>query len=360
MSERMTPARGSAPHSSTSLGDSFGGGWDDRGDELPPAEWGRRNSSRRTGTVWLFALFITLMAMAHAWFSDELTSEAFLAWATIFTAISMQAMPFLVFGVALSAGLVAFVPASVYRKFIPNKPGRAVPVAGASGAVLPGCECASVPIAGSLIKRGVAPAAALTFLLAAPSINPIVMIATAVAFAGQPEMVLARFVASLLASVVIGWIWVRFGKADWLRLPSRTHAPGTSKLKVFRESMLHDMMHAGGYLVVGALAAATLNVMVPRSWLLAVAEAPIISVLVLALLAILLSICSEADAFVAVSLTDFSPTAKLAFMVIGPIVDLKLIAMQAGVFGWRFVARFAPICLVVGLLSTFLIGALIF
>ncbi len=107
------------------------------------------------------------------------------------------------------------------------------------------------------------------------------------------------------------------------------------------------------------MAAATLNVMVPREWLLTVAGMPIVSVLVLALLAILLSICSEADAFVAVSLTDFSPTAKLAFMVIGPIVDLKLIAMQAGVFGWRFVARFIPLCLVVGLASTFLIGGVL-
>ena len=356
MPDRTTPDAAFAPH--TSLGDSVAGGWDGP-DDLPPSDWGRRPSSRRTGTVWLFALFITALAMGHAWLSDEITSQAFHAWATVFTAISFQALPFLVFGVALSAALTAFVPASVYRRFIPDRPGRAVPVAALSGAVLPGCECASVPIAGSLIKRGVAPAAALTFLLAAPSINPIVMIATAVAFAGQPEMVLARFVASLLASVVIGWIWVRFGRADWLRLPSRVHAPGASRWQVFRESMLHDMMHAGGYLVVGGLAAATLNVMVPREWLLTVAEAPVISVLVLALLAILLSICSEADAFVAVSLTDFSPTAKLAFMVIGPIVDLKLIAMQAGVFGWRFVACFAPICLIVGLLSTFLIGGLL-
>lgn len=340
------------------LGDSIAQGWSDR-DELPPTDWGRRTSSRRTGTVWLFAILITAMAVARAWLTDELTDEVFLAWATVFTAIAFQALPFLVFGVALSAALTAFVPASAYRRFIPQNAARAVPVAGASGALLPGCECASVPIAGSLIKRGVAPAAALTFLLAAPSINPIVMIATAVAFAGQPEMVLARFLAGLSASVAIGWIWVKFGRADWLRLPTRAHAPGTPRGQIFRESMLHDIMHAGGYLVVGASAAATLNVMVPSSWLLSVAEAPVISVLVLAMLAILLSICSEADAFVAVSLTDFSPTAKLAFMVIGPIVDFKLMAMQGGVFGWRFVARFVPLCLVVGLASTLLIGGLL-
>ncbi|NYH50514.1 MULTISPECIES: permease [Nocardiopsis] len=356
------PAPDPAPASTTStasLGDTLVGGWDDRGGELPPEDWGRDGGRRRTGTVWLFALFITLMAVGHAWLSDQLTSQAFLAWATIFTAISFQALPFLVFGVALSAALTAFVPTSVYQRLIPSRPSRAVPVAGVSGALLPGCECASVPIAGSLMKGGVAPAAALTFLLAAPAINPIVMIATAVAFAGQPEMVLARFTASLLTAVVVGWVWVRFGRADWLRLPSHAHTPGDSRWKVFRESMLHDTMHAGGYLVVGGLAAATLNVMVPREWLLTVAGLPVVSVLVLAVLAILLSICSEADAFVAVSLTDFSPTAKLAFMVIGPMIDLKLIAMQAGVFGWRFVARFAPLCLLVGLLSTFLIGGLV-
>lgn len=354
MSERTTPPHAHAGEPPP--GDPFVPA---RDVELPPDDWGRRRGRRRTGTVWLFAVLITAMAVGHAWFSDRFDGPAFLTWATIFTAICFQALPFLVFGVALSAALTAFVPTSVYQRFIPRKASRAVPVAGLSGALLPGCECASVPIAGSLIRRGVAPAAALTFLLAAPAINPVVMIATAVAFAGQPEMVLARFVASLLAAVVIGWIWVRFGRTEWLRLPSRPTDPGESKWRVFRESMVHDMMHAGGYLVVGGLAAATINVMVPREWLVTVAGMPVVSVLVLALLAILLSICSEADAFVALSLTDFSPTAKLAFMVVGPIVDLKLIAMQAGVFGWRFVVRFVPLCLIVALAATFLIGGLI-
>ncbi|MFV2197747.1 permease [Nocardiopsis sp. LOL_012] len=359
MPDRTTPSDDDTTHSS--LGDTLAGGWDPRaeGEELPPSDWGRRKRRPGTGTVWLFALFITAMALGHAWVSDQLTHQAFLAWSTIFTAISFQALPFLVFGVALSAALTAFVPASAYQRFFPSRPGAAVPVAGLSGALLPGCECASVPIAGSLVKRGVAPAAALTFLLAAPAINPVVMIATAVAFAGQPEVVLARFAASLAASVVIGWIWVRFGRADWIRLPAPTHAVGTARWLVFRDSMLHDMMHAGGYLVVGAAAAASLNIMIPREWLLAVADTPVVSVLVMAALAILLSVCSEADAFVALSFGDFSPTAKLAFMVIGPMVDLKLIAMQAAVFGWRFAVRFAPLCLVVGLASTFVIGGLL-
>ncbi|MBB4932116.1 hypothetical protein F4561_002936 [Lipingzhangella halophila] len=350
---------GSASSARPSLGDSLASDFEDGEDELPPPEWGRRRARRRTATVWVFALLIAFMAYAHSWYTDDLTNEAFLAWATIFTAICLQAMPFLVFGVALSAALTAFVPASVYRRIIPTRAGAAVPAAGAAGGVLPGCECASVPLASGLIRRGVPPSAALTFLLSAPAINPVVLVATGVAFADQLEMVLARLLASFGAAVVVGWIWARFGKTNWLRMRDQHHDPDAPKWVVFRDSMLHDLMHAGGYLVVGAAAAGTLNVVVPREWIITVADLPVISALVMAALAILLSICSEADAFVAASLTDFSPTAMLAFMVVGPMLDLKLIALQAGTFGWRFVCRFAPLTLGMALVFTFVIGGLL-
>ncbi|MDA2813917.1 permease [Nocardiopsis sp. RSe5-2] len=350
---------GPARPPASSLGDSIVADWDGPGEELPPPEWGRPRGPRRAATVWLFAILISAMAAANAWLAGGLEHEAFLAWATVFTAISFQALPFLVFGVALSAALTAFVPASFYRRIMPRNPMAAVPVAGLSGAVLPGCECASVPIAGGLIKRGIAPAAALTFLLAAPAINPVVLVATAVAFPGQPEVWVARLLASLGAAVVVGWIWARLGKTDWLRPPRAAHDPGASKAEVFRDSMVHDLIHAGGFLVVGAIAAATLNVAVPREWVNGVGDLPVVGVLVLAALAILLSICSEADAFVAASLNSFSPTAQLAFMVVGPMVDLKLIALQAGTFGWGFVRRFVPLTLAATLVFTFLIGGLL-
>nr|WP_156003790.1 permease [Streptomonospora sp. PA3] len=341
------------------MGDSLATGWDEPDGALPPPEWGRPRGPRRLATVWGFALFTLALVAGNAWLSDRLAGEAFLAWATVFTAISLQALPFLVFGVALSGALTAFVPASFYRRVMPANPFAAVPAAGAAGMVLPGCECASVPVAGGLIRRGVAPAAALTFLLAAPAINPVVLAATAVAFAGQPEMVLARLAASFGTAVVVGWVWARLGRTDWLRLPGAHHDPQAPRWQVFRDSMVHDLMHAGGFLVVGALAAATVNVVVPREWVAAVADMPVVSVLVLALFAIVLSVCSEADAFVAVSLTEFSPTAKLAFLVVGPMVDLKLIALQGGTFGWSFVRRFVPLTLAAALAFTFVIGGVL-
>ena len=117
-----------------------------------------------------------------------------------------------------------------------------------------------------------------------------------------------------------------------------------------------DLTQAGGFLVIGAMTAATLNVAVPPKLLGTVGGQPVLSVLALAVLAVVLSLCSEGDAFVAASLTQFSWTAKLAFLVVGPMVDAKLFAMQAGTFGRRFAVRFAPATFVVATLSAVVVG----
>ncbi|GES05611.1 permease [Acrocarpospora corrugata] len=325
--------------------------------EIPPAEWGRRAPVAPVAP-WMFVVVIGLLVVGRFVLSPYLTAPALQTWATIFVAICVQALPFLVFGVLLSAAITAFVPPSFWTRALPKRPIMAVPVAGAAGAVLPGCECASVPVASGLMARGVAPAAALAFLLASPAINPVVVVATVVAFPGQPMMAVARFGASLLVAVLAGWLWLRFGKSDWLRIPSRPADAG-SKWANFRDAMQHDFLHAGGFLVVGGMTAATMNVIVPRSWLDAVAGVPWLSVLALALLAVILSICSEADAFVAASLTAFSPTARLAFLVVGPMVDLKLIALQAGTFGRRFAIRFIPVTFALAVLVSVAVGGVL-
>ncbi|ORT54865.1 permease [Streptomyces sp. CB03238] len=294
-----------------------------------------------TGAVSL--LLIAALAL------PVLNHPGFRAWQTICVALTVQALPFLLFGTVVSGAVNAFVPARVFSRALPRNPALAVPVAGAAGVVLPGCECASVPVAGSLIRRGVTPAAAFAFLLSAPAVNPVVLVSTAVAFPGQPEMVAARLVASLATAATMGWLWLRWGRAEWLKMPARHtgHRAGRSRWEEFRVGFQHDFLHAGGFLVVGAMAAATFNVLVPRSVLDVFADSPWLSVLFLAALAIVLAVCSEADAFVAASLTGFSPTARLTFMVVGPMVDVKLIALQAGTFGRAFAVRFSAATAVV-------------
>jgi uncharacterized membrane protein YraQ (UPF0718 family) len=311
---------------------------------------------RRIGSLEILTAALVVLLLAQRQLMQLFGHPALQTWTTIFVSITVQALPFLVFGVLLSAAITAFVPRRVFSRMLPRRSALAVPVAGAAGVVLPGCECASVPVAGSLVSRGVAPAAALAFLLSAPAVNPIVLVATAVAFPGRPEVVGARFLASLLTACVMGWLWLRFGRPDWLRLPRRSHLEGRSRVDTFRLAAQHDILHAGGFLVVGGLTAATLNVVVPSSWIDAVADHPVLSVLFLAALAVVLAICSEADAFVAASLSEFSLTARLAFMVVGPAVDVKLVALQSGTFGRSFAMRFAPATFAVAIAGSVLVG----
>ena len=315
---------------------------------------------RRLRSGDLLAGLVAAAVLVHFLAPGVLRAPALLAWSTVFVAVCLQALPFLVLGVLLSAAISTLLPPSFFTRALPRRPVLAVPVAGVAGVVLPGCECASVPVAGSLVHRGVPPAAALAFLLAAPAINPVVLVATAVAFPGQPAMVAARFVASLLVAVLMGWLWTAFGRGGWLRLRDpAAHDPGSGRADAFRRAVQHDLVHAGGFLVVGGLTAATLSVLVPRAWLDAVAGSPVLSVFVLAALAVVLAICSEADAFVAASLTSFSLTSRLVFLVVGPAVDVKLVALQAGTFGRGFALRFAPATLLVAVLVAVGVGAVL-
>ncbi|MEU5533335.1 permease [Streptomyces sp. NPDC020362] len=330
-------------------------------DEHPDPGHGEQSGrdDRRLSSPLVLTMILLLAVLAQSPIRGALGTPLMQSWMTVFVAVTVQALPFLVLGVLLSAAIAVFVPPSFFARALPRHPALAVPVAGMAGAVLPGCECASVPVAGALVRRGVTPAAALAFLLSAPAINPIVLTATAVAFPGRPEMVLARFAASLLVACAMGWLWQRVGRTDWLRPPAHGAHEGATKGEAFWSSVRHDVMHAGGFLVLGAMAAATLKAATPAAWLRTAADNPLFSILALAVLAVLLSICSEADAFVAASLTQFSLTAKLVFLVVGPMIDLKLFAMQAGTFGRGFALRFAPATFVLAVAGGVLTGTVL-
>lgn len=311
---------------------------------------------RPGGLELLLVILVAGIVLAQPVARAAVNYPAVQTGSTIFVSIVIQALPFLALGVVLSAVITAFVPPSALRRALPKNEALAVPVACASGVVLPGCECASVPVSSGLMSRGVAPPAALTFLLAAPAINPIVIASTFVAFPGRPQVALGRFVASALVAMIMGWLWLRFGRGDWLRIPDRSHLEGDTRWQTFRLTAAHDFLHAGGFLVVGGLAAAVLNVAVPPEILDFLSSNVVMAVLAMAVLAVILCVCSEADAFVAASLTQFPVVSQLVFMVVGPMVDLKLISLQGGTFGRNFVTRFAPATFVVAIVVTCLVG----
>ncbi|MGQ0719417.1 MAG: permease [Pseudonocardiales bacterium] len=282
--------------------------------------------------------------------------------ATVFVAVFVQAMPFLVLGVLVSGLIAAFVPPAALQRVLPRRTVAAVPVAGAAGMALPGCECASVPVSRRLMQQGVPPAAALTFMLAAPAVNPVVLVSTAVAFPGEPRMVAARFLGSMGTALVLGWLWARFGRVEWIAqraLCRPQRDPARSASAVFTETARHDLVSSGGFLVLGALTAAALNVVVPPSWIASLAGQLLLGILVMALLAVVLALCSEADAFVAASLSMLPLLPRLVFLVVGPAVDVKLMALQAGAFGRGFASRFAPMTFVVAIGCAVLAGVLV-
>jgi uncharacterized protein len=321
----------------------------------------RHRPQRRISSLEVFCAIIVLALVFSGPLSRFLDRPGLRTGSTVFVAVCVQALPFLVLGVVLSGLIAAFVPPTLMRRVLPGNQAAAVPVAGLAGVALPGCECASVPVSRRLMQQGVPPAAALTFLLAAPAVNPVVLTATAVAFPTEPRMVLARFLGSLGTAVVMGWLWARFGRLEWIaeraRRIGRRH--GEARWRVFTDTARHDLAEAGGFLVLGALMAAALNVLVPASVFATLGSQIVLGVLVMAVLAVVLALCSEADAFIAASLSMLPLLPRLVFLVVGPAIDVKLFALQSGTFGRSFATRFAPATFVVAIGCAVLAGILV-
>ena len=330
------------------------------GVHAPPAAAGRHPGAAAPRPAARLPWLLATLIVAAAVLLRGRAEPALQAWSTVVLAVVLQALPFLVLGVMVSGAVAALVPPGVLARALPRRPLFAVPAAAIGAAALPGCECSSVPVAGRLVGAGVPPAAALTFLLAAPAVNPVVVVATLVAFPGRPGVAVARVVASLVAAIAVGWLWNRWGSAvtPLAASPERPAGWG-ARLRLVREVALADFAQAGGYLVLGAGLAATLQVVVPRSVLGSLSGSAVVAVAALAVLAVVLAVCSEADAFVAASLTQFSLTSRLVFLVVGPMVDVKLVALQVGTFGRRFAARFAPLAFCCAVTAGIVVGAVL-
>lgn len=271
----------------------------------------------------------------------------------------IEALPFILLGALVSAAIEVFVPARAFAKMASLPRSLQMPVAGLGGFAFPVCECGSVPVARRLAVKGIHPAAAVTYMLASPILNPIVIVATLVAYRGRDAlwwMVGGRMALGLAAALAVGWVVGRQGKEELLRAPTDTHdhrEPGRGRWPAFFGQLSSDFIMLSKYLVIGAAVAAALQTFVPQGIIGAVADAPVLSIVAMMALAAVLSLCSESDAFVAASFVQFSPGAQLAFLVFGPMVDAKLGFLYVGTFSRGF---FRTVVLVAGAVT--LAGAL--
>ena len=280
------------------------------------------------------------------------------AWA-IFQGLLLEAIPFLLLGVAI-AGLARWlVPQNAWIQRLPKNPVLA-PITGAlMGFALPACECGNVPVARRLLASGAPMGTAFGFLFAAPVLNPIVLASTWAAFPDQPWLLVARPLGAFVIAVLLSLLLVQLPETQLLEsalLSERRMSQPLSRIGLLQrsggligdplseiapaqperlrpvevlEQSSREFLDLLALLVLGCLIAALVQTWLPRSWLLAVGGAPTGSILALMLLAVVVSVCSSVDAFLALGFAaQVTPGALLAFLLLGPVVDLKL----AGLF----------------------------
>ncbi len=336
-----------------------------------------------------------VLAVAWARLGGAGTAPALENFVVVFASIVVEALPFVLVGGLISALIEVLVPDQVFARLARLPLAVQVPGAVLGGFAFPVCECGSVPVARRLILRGLHPAAALSFMLGSPILNPIVLGSTYVAYQGRGPwtMVAERAGLGLLAAVLAAVLLARAGAADKLlgvgahahpagHAPGGAHhhagehghahhhhdagafcfapgpAVGRGRLGAVAGHLATDALLMGRFVVAGGALAALLQTLVSQSVFAEISTAPVLGVLVLMVAAFVLSLCSEADAFVAVSFAGFGLPAQLAFLVFGPVLDLKLSLLYGATFGWRFVARIVLLTAPLVLAGALLFGAL--
>jgi uncharacterized protein len=298
---------------------------------------------------------------------------------TLFLSLLVEAMPFLLLGVLLSGLLLFFVDEQKLVKLAPQNPVLGAFAGSCIGFLLPVCECGNVPVARRLIMQGVPLPVAVGFLLAAPVINPIVIWSTWVAFRDQPEIVVLRIVFSLLIATIVGYVFGQ--KADIKTLLQPATALGifkpqpaidpevpallqsgtfmlgggivaprrleeqmaasqvapkltrSDRWNLLLENTMQELRELGGILILGSALAAIIQTFTPRELILGLGQGSVSSIMAMMILAGLISICSTVDAFFALSFAGaFTTGSLLAFLVFGPMFDLKGIGLLLSVF----------------------------
>lgn len=303
------------------------------------------------------------MTLSSGWFQFSLPDFQY-----AFLSILLEGMPFLLGGAILSGVLEEFLPQALMSRILPRNPRAAVAVSGLLGVIFPVCECGIVPVVRRLLRKGLPVSCGVTYMLAAPIVNPLVILSTLAAFRGQGavEMTVLRFGLGLSVATVAGWVCSYFAPFSILRpgllgpaVDGRhghddPHAePGglLQRLERVASVATRDFLDVSVYFVIGAAAASLFSTAVNQEIILPLASTPPLAIASLMGLASVLSVCSTTDAFIAATLTTFPMAAKLAFLVFGPMLDFKLLFLYGAAFTKKFILFLAlGLFVVIGLL----------
>ncbi len=277
---------------------------------------------------------------------------------TLTLGIIVGALPFIIFGTLIATAIQLFVSPRRLVSILPrNTFGRRIALS-FIGIAMPVCECGNIPVARTLIARGVNPHEAIIFLLAAPSINIVTFVVTWEAFGFNTWMAILRVIATFVVANITALVVAKIIPADKLltssfaamcKNSSQTHLSLARASSFFRT----EMWLIARMLVFGAMIAAASQTFIPQEIMTTVGSDIFLSVLVMLALAFIISICSSVDAFFALAYAGtFSLGSLLAFLVAGPMVDIKMIALMKTTFTVRALAVITSSVLIL----TFIIG----
>lgn len=329
----------------------------------------------RVGDVVLVAVIVGLVLVFPPWAERQPWHTSFLVY---FLAIVLQATPYLVLGAALGAAIETFVPAH-WLPALAKRLGRwGIPAVVLVAPLFPVCECGVLGVGRGLLRRGLPLAHVMAYLIAAPILNPTVIASTIIAFA-EPRHGILRAIGGALVAIGVGLLVARLSSA-WCLRPRPVLAgftpvdpavgqgitatacavpagPAWTRLSVVRwcRISLDHFCELAGWFLAGVAIAAALKTFVGTRVLETLGDGVVSGPLTMMATAVVLSLCAEADAFVAASFTGFSVPALMGFLVLGPMLDLKLLLMYRSLFTVRFILLLSAALVVgVSLYVTFL------
>jgi uncharacterized membrane protein YraQ (UPF0718 family) len=278
----------------------------------------------------------------------------------IFFSIIIEALPFILIGTIVSSILNNLVSEELIQRLLPRNKYVSIFIASTLGIIFPLCECGIVPIARRLVQKGVPVYIAATFMLATPIINPVVASATFIAFSANPRMVWARLSVAFLVSVITGTLLSFMLSGRQLRdnhdilhhgccceVHQHTDTSYIQQIFLILNDICTEFFEMGKFLIFGAILSTLAQTMIPYALLSLIGQSSLVSILAMMVFAFFISVCSSADAFIAASLgTSFTTGSLLAFMVFGPMIDLKNTFMLYHSFQRRFVVTLIAITLI--------------
>ncbi|MFP3669495.1 permease [Priestia sp. SIMBA_032] len=287
-------------------------------------------------------------------------SSSLLQMNTIFISILIEALPFILLGVIISGIIQIFVTDEMMAKAIPKNKFGAIVLASVIGALFPACECGIVPITRRLMAKGVPLYAAIPFMLTGPIINPVVLFATFVAFGNDWKIMIERGVVAFLVSLIVGLILAFQFKTPQVKNELHLHTAPKKMSEKIGEALKHtidEFFSVGKFVIIGGLIAAAMQTYVKTSTLMALGHGTVSSNVVMMGLSYILSLCSSADAFIASSFrSTFNDSAIIAFLVFGPMFDIKNTLMMLSQFKTKFVfSLFAYVFILVLVLSLLIV-----